>query len=219
MYTLLSKSPTENCLNSTPSAILRAPQITTIFVVRHAEVHNPADILYGRLPRFHLSGRGWEQAERSARFLSSRRLAAIYTSPLLRARQTAAVLSHYHPGAGVHLASDLLEVRTSYQGEPNSILKPGFSFYEPKRDTGDESMEDVWARMRRFLARAARRHAGESIAAVSHGDPITILRVGLLGLPMTGSALHSVVYAERASVTEVVLGPCQQPTISYFDAG
>jgi broad specificity phosphatase PhoE len=219
MYTLLSKSPTENCLSSTPSATLRAPLATTIFVVRHAEVHNPGDILYGRLPRFRLSSRGWEQAEHTAKFLSSRELSAIYTSPLLRARQTASVLSHYHPGSPVHHTQDLLEVRTAYQGEPNSILKPGFSFYEPKRDPADETMDDVWRRMERFLRRVIRRHPGEAVAAVSHADPITILRVGLLGKPMTSSALHSVVYAERASVTEVVVGPEGQPTLSYFNSG
>lgn len=186
-------------------------------MVRHAEVHNPADILYGRLPRFRLSDRGRAQAEEAARFLSSRRLSAIYTSPLLRARQTAEALTQYHPNVPMHLTRKLLEVRTSYEGEPNSILKPGFSFYEPKREEHDESMEDVWLRMRRFLSMVGRRYTGEAVAAVSHGDPITILRVGLLGLPLTATSLHSVVYAERASVTEVVLEPRYAPGLTYFN--
>ncbi len=186
-------------------------------MVRHAEVHNPADILYGRLPRYRLSSRGRKQADEAARFLSTRRLATIYTSPLLRARQTAAALTQYHPDVRVQLTRDLLEVRTSYQGEPNSILKPGFSFYEPKRQEADESMEDVWRRMHRFLWRVARRHPGEAVAAISHGDPITILRLGLLGLPLTSQALHSVVYAERASVTEVVLYENNSPSLTYFN--
>ena len=59
-------------------------------MVRHAHVHNPQDILYGRLPRFRLSPEGRTQAEILARFLSTRDTAAIYTSPLLRARQTVA---------------------------------------------------------------------------------------------------------------------------------
>lgn len=115
------------------------------------------------------------------------------------------------------MARGLLEVRTAYQGEPNSILKPGFSFYEPKRDEADESMEDVWNRMRAFLDRVARLHAGRTVAAVSHADPITILRVGLLGLPMTVESLHRVVYAERASVTEIVLRPGTSATLTYFN--
>lgn len=180
-------------------------------------MHNPANVLYGRLPRFRLSDRGRDQAERTARFLSTRTLAAIYTSPLLRARQTVSALTQYHPDVRVHVTRDLLEVRTSYQGEPNSILKPGFSFYEPKREEYDESMDDVWRRMRRFLTRIARNHPGEAVAAVSHADPITILRVGLLGLPLTSRSLHSVVYAERASVTEIVLDAGDRPCLTYFD--
>lgn len=180
-------------------------------------MHNPADVLYGRLPRFRLSARGRGQADQVARFLSTRTLAAVYTSPLLRARQTASALTQYHPGLKVRVTRNLLEVKTSFQGEPNSILKPGFSFYEPKRDEEDESMEDVWLRMRKFLASVARAHPGQAVAAVSHGDPITILRVGLLGLPLTSRALHSVVYAERASVTQVVLEAVDAPSITYFN--
>ena len=37
--------------------------MTTDHVVRHGEVHNPAKILYGRLPGYHLSDLGREMAE------------------------------------------------------------------------------------------------------------------------------------------------------------
>src|SRR5437588_6110299 len=114
--------------------MLSAPLLTEILVVRHAHVHNPRDILYGRLPRFRLSTQGQRQAEETARFLAARPVAAIYTSPLLRARQTARILTHYHPSVGLKTSRRLLEVRTSYQGSPNSILKKGFSFYEPLKD-------------------------------------------------------------------------------------
>src|SRR5919206_4964208 len=119
--------PTEKLLSSTPSVMLSAPLPTTIFVVRHAEVHNPKDLLYGRLPRYRLSERGRAQATVAARFLSGRPLATIYTSPLLRARQTADIIATCQPGAQIRRSRDLIEVRTGYQGSPNSILKKGFS--------------------------------------------------------------------------------------------
>jgi broad specificity phosphatase PhoE len=111
----------------------------------------------------------------------------------------------------------LLEVQTGYQGSPNSILKPGFSFYEPRRSPEDESMEDVFRRLRRFLDRLVRRHAGETVVAVSHGDPIAILRVGLDRLPMTAQSLHSTVYPARSSVTQVGLEPDEPPRLAYFN--
>lgn len=187
-------------------------------MVRHAHVHNPQDILYGRLPRFGLSEEGRNQAETLARFLSTREVAAIYTSPLLRARQTARAIGRYHPGVSVHTSTALLEVKTGYQGSPNTILKPGFSFFEPLKGPGDETMSDVWTRMRRFLERASRRHAGERIIAVSHADPITIMRVGLLDQPLTVENLHGAVYPGRASVNQVILIPGQPLRLAYFNA-
>jgi broad specificity phosphatase PhoE len=186
-------------------------------VVRHAEVHNPRDILYGRLPRFRLSGTGRKQADVTGRFTAGRSLAAIYTSPILRARQTADILSTYHPGVPIKRTDDLLEVRTSYQGEPNSILKPGFSFYEPRAHPSDESMEDIWLRMCHFLQTAARRHAGQAVAAVTHADPITVMRVGLERKEMTAKNLHGVLYPARASVTQIVLRPDAPFTLAYFN--
>lgn len=156
------------------------------------------------------------QAEYTASFLATRPVAAIYTSPLLRARQTAAIFASRFPGIEVHTSRLLLETRTAYQGNSNSILKPGFSFYEPRHDPSDESMADIFGRMLRFLQRAAKRHAGEVVVAVSHADPITIMRVGLRGLPLTAQNLHREVYPGRASVTQLTLEPGQPLHMSYF---
>lgn len=185
--------------------------------MRHAEVHNPRDIVYGRLPRFGLSAGGREQAEAAARFLAARPVTAIYTSPLLRARQTANILTHYHPGVVVRSACALIEVRTSYQGSPNSIYKPGFSFYDPVHDPSDETMQNVFDRMVRFLRMVLRRHAGETVVAVSHADPVGILRVGLEGDGFTTKNLHAVVYATRASVTQLLVGPGSELKLAFFN--
>ncbi|HEY8685158.1 MAG TPA: histidine phosphatase family protein [Chloroflexota bacterium] len=190
---------------------------TDIYVVRHAHVHNPDDILYGRLPRFHLSDLGLNQANKLAAFLAGRPIEAIYSSPLLRARQTAGTIAQVLPGVPVRRSSLILEVRTGYEGEPNSILQPGFSFYEPLVRETDESMEAVYVRVSRFLRRIARRHAGKSVVAVTHADPIAIMRLGLLGLPFSVSNLHSTVYPARASINLVTLTPEQDPVLTYFN--
>lgn len=196
---------------------VNAPETTSIYVVRHAHVHNPGDVLYGRLPRFHLSEMGFHQAQQLADFLSPRRIDAVYTSPLLRARQTAATILDSLPGVPSHRSGLLLEVRTGYQGSPNSIMKTGFSFYEPPLVETDESMAMVYERMSRFLTRAVHRHPGRSIVAVSHGDPIAIMRLGLLQQPFTVANLHSTVYPARASVNLVTLTPSVEPVLTYFN--
>jgi broad specificity phosphatase PhoE len=196
---------------------MNACRRTDIYVVRHAHVHNPDDILYGRLPRFRLSELGLVQANKLAAFLAGRPIEAIYSSPLLRARQTAGTIAQGLPGVPVRRSSLILEVRTGYEGEPNSILQPGFSFYEPLVRETDESMEAVYARVSRFLRRIAQRHTGESVVAVTHADPIAIMRLGLLGLPFSVSNLHSTVYPARASINLVTLTPEQNPVLTYFN--
>jgi broad specificity phosphatase PhoE len=185
--------------------------------VRHAEVHNARDILYGRLPRFRLSDRGRQQAEGTSRFLSGRVLEAIYTSPLLRARQTAEIISRYHAGLRIRSSSALVEVRTSYQGEPNTVLKPGFSFYDPVHSPNDETMQEIFARMLRFLRMVASRHGGTSIVAVSHGDPTAITRLGLLGQEFNNANLHSTVYPLRSSITQIALRPGRRLEMIFFN--
>lgn len=188
-------------------------------MVRHAEVHNPSNIVYGRLPHFGLSAQGRRQAERLARFLAARPVAAIYSSPLLRATQTARILSHYHSNVRVQTSRSLQEVRTGFQGSPNSILKPGFSFYEPRKDPSDETMQDVFDRMLRFLRSAVARHGGETVVAVSHADPIAIMRIGLESVPLTAPNLHGTVYPARGSINQITLVPGEPLAMAYFDAG
>jgi probable phosphoglycerate mutase len=183
---------------------------TTILIVRHAEVHNPERLLYGRLPKFGLSRYGEEQAERTAAFLAGRPLAAIYSSPLLRARQTAARIARHHPAARRRVTRLLHEVGTAWQGTPFAQFAPGFSAYEQPRAAGDESLEDIRARMVAFLDRARRRHPRATVVGVSHGDPIAILRVTLSGRPLTPAALRGADYPGLGSVTEIVFAPDEE---------
>lgn len=192
---------------------------TTILVVRHAEVHNPERVLYGRLPAFRLSDYGRQQAARVAAFLASRPIVAVYSSPLLRARQTAATIARYHPQAARIVSALLHETGTGWHGQPFTSFKPGFSAYEQPHGPHDESIDDVRARMVTFVERARQRHAGACIACVSHGDPITILRLALSGRPLTLAALRGSDYAGLTSVTEITYTPGEdRPRIAYLTA-
>jgi broad specificity phosphatase PhoE len=75
----------------------------------------------------------------------------------------------------------------------------------------------VFDRILRFLRSVVHHHAGETVVAVTHADPIAIMRVGLDGLPFTAANLHSTVYPERASVTQITLDPNQPLGLTYFD--
>lgn len=188
---------------------------TTLYFVRHAEVHNPERVLYGRLARFSIGAAGWVQAQAVADRLRDRPVVAIYSSPLLRARQTARAIGAHHPGASRRVSTLLHEVGTSWQGTRFSEFPSGFSTYSARRAAEDESLEQVRARMERFVALARRRHAGQQVVCVSHGDPITILRVALSGRPLNVAAIRGPVYAQLCSLTEVVFMPGEErPRVS-----
>ena len=159
----------------------------TLYVVRHAETHNPRDILYGRLPRFDLSPRGREQAAETAAKLADVPFDAIYCSPLLRARRTAEVIAAYHPGVPLRRSSLLLENRHPYQGRPHAeVAKLGDRAYDPEILGPDgETIADVCDRMARFLRRVLKKYPNGVVGVVAHADPLSALRLHLLGKQLT----------------------------------
>jgi len=138
------------------------------------------------MPRVRLTSEGQRQARAIAEFLRPRRLAAIYSSPMLRARRTAEAALEVHPELQrIRIDSDLHEVRTAWEGEPLAALERiDWDFYTHPRRPGDESLRDIHDRMQRWLTRVLRRHAGREVLGFSHGDPILILVGALSGVPL-----------------------------------
>jgi broad specificity phosphatase PhoE len=196
---------------------------TILYIIRHTDVHNPDDILYGRLPRFRLSDLGLRQAERTAQVLAEEPVATFYSSPQLRARQTARILSQAHPDARVRLTQLLNEVRTSWQGRPHADLEPiRFDFYANPLADEDELLEQIWERISRFVRIVRRRHAGETIVGVSHGDLATLTRAGFLRMPIEIDSMRLPnVYPGHGSLTRLTFGPDLKETypisVEYYD--
>lgn len=156
---------------------------STIFMIRHGEVYNPNDLFYGRLPRFKLSNRGRRQAAAAGRFLADIPLAAVYSSPLLRTRQTAAaILSHRVDR--LRISKLIIEVHTPFDGLPARRVdqRKGdvYSHCPPQY----EQPPDIFKRSHRFCRQVLRRHKGGVSAAVTHGDVLVFTLAGLHGKPL-----------------------------------
>jgi len=196
---------------------------TILYLIRHTDVYNPNDILYGRLPRFGLSDLGREQAERTAQVLAEEPVAIFYTSPQLRARQTVRILSKPHPNVPVRVSSLLNEVRTSWQGKPHSELEAiRFDFYANPIGVEDERLDEIWARLQRFVRMARRRHVGQAVVGITHGDPVILARIGYLGLPIHIDSMRiPQVYPGKGSLTRFTFGPDIKETyplsVEYYD--
>lgn len=158
---------------------------TRISFVRHGMVHNPGNVVYGRLPDFPLSVEGQLQAARAAEYMSAYDLAAVFSSPLLRAQQTAQALLAYHPGVPLVTSELINEVHTWFEGRSTREVEArGWDMY-----TGIgapyEQPDALVERVAGFIAQVRRDYAGQHVAAVSHGDIIAFMVLWARAAPIT----------------------------------
>ena len=121
--------------------------MTTLYLVRHGEVHNPEGIIYGRLPGYGLSENGRRQLSAAAELLAAEgAIVALYSSPMQRAQESAAIIAA-RLGLPVQTAEQLLETSIGgYQGKPFSALPRPYITEEPCHE-GIECAASIRARL------------------------------------------------------------------------
>jgi probable phosphoglycerate mutase len=151
---------------------------TTFFLVRHAAHGRVGSVLCGRMPAVNLGEPGRHQADALAERLASERIDAIYTSPLERARETAAPIGRR---LGLCPKSDdaITEIDFgSWTGRSFDSLRgdPEWDHWNECRSVarvpGGESMGEVQARVTRMLDRLQQNYPEGRIVLVSHCDVI-----------------------------------------------
>lgn len=156
-----------------------------IDLVRHGEVHNPQQILYGRLPRFRLNSIGRRQARAAGHRLNKYPIKALFSSPLLRARQTAMEMLPHFGHLALQISALLNEVYTCYEGRPGAEIDAREGDVYTGAEACFEQPKDIVHRTRRFVARMRRQYAGGRVAAVTHGDIITFMVLWANGFDLT----------------------------------
>ncbi len=164
---------------------------TRIIFIRHGHVHNPQNVIYGRLPGFRLSAQGMAQAQAAAQALRAAPLAAIFSSPLLRAQQTAESIAAYHPSVPL-LTSELIhEIHIALEGQSmDAAAACDWDFYT-NAPPGYEQPADLAARAQEFIAKVRRDYAGQTVAAVTHGDVLAFTCLWAAGLPLLPAHKHT----------------------------
>jgi broad specificity phosphatase PhoE len=140
---------------------------------------------------YDLTERGLEQASLTGKRLADEAVAAVYTSPLLRAYATAraiadaigseprlvADVAEYHFGelSGATYA----ELRQRFAADPATAnLRAADRVYP-----GEEGRDNFFHRVTESLWQIIDGHPGQSVAVVSHGGPIALFCQTVLGLP------------------------------------
>ena len=164
---------------------------TIVLLVRHALTPTTGAILPGRAQGLHLSDEGRRQADAVARRLAALpKIAAIYASPLERARETAAAIA-WARGLALRIERGLIELdvgawtgrslkRVARRPEWRAVQRHPSGFRFPR----GESFTEMQARIVSALARLVERHAGAVLVAVSHADPIKAAVAQALGTPL-----------------------------------
>jgi broad specificity phosphatase PhoE len=192
---------------------------TYIYLVRHGEVHNPELIYYGRLPNFGLSEGGKLEIAQTSEFLKTKKINTLYSSPLLRARQTAEIIKDKISLKEIHYSNQLLEVRTSYQGKLFADLDPFQSeVYLKPLSPDDETVAALAARMLNAVLTIQKKHPGQHIALVSHGDPLMSLAALIQKWELSFPSIRRGSYIKHGEVRRVTIDDQKHMTIeSVFE--
>ncbi|MBJ7271991.1 MAG: MSMEG_4193 family putative phosphomutase [Ilumatobacteraceae bacterium] len=157
----------------------QSPASTLIIMVRHGKTPSTGKLLPGRAKGLHLSDTGKQEALVVAERLSKiKKVAAIYASPLERARETAAPIAKALKQK-VIINKGLLECDFGdWTGEElaklmklpewSNVQRAPSTFRFPK----GESFTEMQTRMVSTLDDLRKKHSGGVVICVSHADPI-----------------------------------------------
>ncbi len=185
--------------------------ITKIYFVRHGETKaNKERLLFGQLD-WDLNKTGVRQAKHLAKKLSKIKADFIISSPLKRAKHTAAIISKKSNVKKIILEKDLMEKSEglwegkSYwevrKDDPNGYkhwLKDPFRNKPPK----GESVLDLNRRVMKFYKTVLKKYNGKNIIVVCHSGPIRLFVLYLLKANIN-KFWH--LKTEHCSITEVHL--------------
>jgi alpha-ribazole phosphatase len=166
---------------------------TRLLLVRHGE---PDESMHGRcygrldVP---LSAAGLRRAAAVGETLRSHEIAAVYTSPLQRALDTARAVASAHGLEAIprealleldfgelegrsheEIASEHPELYRFWMEDPSTVRFPG-----------GEALSDLRARVLQEVAGIRERHVGQSVAVVAHGGVVRVVLAEALELPDT----------------------------------
>ena len=163
--------------------------VTTFHLVRHGSYALIGKGLGGRDPHG-LSDEGRLQAERVADRLSENPIKAIFSSPIERAKQTAAPLVT-RLGLGLETDPAFAEIDfgswtgASFEDLENSPDWHAWNVFRCAAQVPDgETMLSVQARAMGGILRLALAWPDSEIAVFSHGDIVKVVLAAVLGIPL-----------------------------------
>ncbi|HXA43555.1 MAG TPA: MSMEG_4193 family putative phosphomutase [Candidatus Solibacter sp.] len=193
-----------------------------LLLIRHAITDLTSKQLVGRRPGVHLSPKGQAQATGLVELLHGIPIAAIYSSPLERAVETAAPLAADRQ-IEVRQEAGLSEVDYGdWAGQEFKQLRRTDLWKRVQlrpadaRFPGGEAVREAQARIVGSLEGIANAHARETVAVFSHSDMIKFAVAHLTGLHLD---MFQRLAISPASVTAILLGGAAPALIKMNHTG
>jgi broad specificity phosphatase PhoE len=168
--------------------------MSRLLLARHGQSLSNAMRRFQGLQDVALSELGVRQAAALGQAIRHRRVTAVYTSPLERARRTAEIAVE-GLGLSVTLVHELRELSLGeWEGQTVEEIssRPGDPYTQWVRDPvaclppGGEPLADVQARVVRAMGHIAAAHRnGDEVLVVCHGGVISAYLAHCLGLPLS----------------------------------
>lgn len=190
--------------------------MAVIHLVRHAPTPETGTRLTGRLPGVGLAEDGRALARGAAELLRTPRLGAIYTSPIQRCAETAAIVAEPH-GRVPEKLTDVQEVDFgTWQGRTLASLRKLKAWnqvvHHPSRMRfpDGESLLEAQQRAVAAIEGVAADHGRDHVAVCSHADIIKAVLSHYLGQPLD---LFQRILVSPASVSTIHLPRAGGPMV------
>jgi len=166
--------------------------MTRLLLIRHGETDWNTEGRYQGQSDVPLNATGREQAQQLAQALRGSALEAIYSSDLLRARETAEALARA-TGAPLHVDPRLREVGLGeWEGQLFSDIQQRYPDLLRRRredplnfaPPGGETVAALRSRLLSAVQDIISLHPGGRAALVSHGFALAVIKVSLNGHPI-----------------------------------
>lgn len=155
--------------------------MTRFFLIRHAHCDGVGQVLWGRKRDVHLNECGKSAARALAQRVAQNQFAAIYSSPLERAVETAEEIAKVSDNTAVNVREPLNELdfgewtgATIANLDDDPVWQQFNSIRTHTPIPGGESILDAQARIVAELKRLASEHENGQLAVVTHADMIKV---------------------------------------------
>jgi broad specificity phosphatase PhoE len=182
--------------------------VASLWLIRHAEVEQKYQHVFGGRIDMELSPRGQLQAARLSEYLKGHSFDAVYASPMRRVQQT--LLPMLQKGFPPPVTTpDFREVDFGdWTGQTWDEVKERFgvsaftwlSQLECDGIRNAESASKLRCRVQPALEHVLRNHAGEQVAIFCHGGVIRMILSILFSLPFGNMDMFEIEYASATQV-------------------